>query len=223
MEAVVKLGGSLAETPDALKTLGVELRRLAKKHSFLVVPGGGRFADAVREYDKRLSLEPAGSHWLAILAMDLYGQLLTRVIPESRACTSLDEAEHFSRKGQVTILLPSILMSENDPFEPSWDVTSDAIAACIATRLQAKKLVLITDVDGIFTQDPKLQPNARLLRQVRAEELLLRPERTSVDRALPRVLLHSKLSCCVVNGRYPKRIGAVLSGQQVVCTRIVPT
>ena len=41
VEAVVKVGGSLAEDPASLRSLCKELERLARKHRILVVPGGG--------------------------------------------------------------------------------------------------------------------------------------------------------------------------------------
>jgi aspartokinase-like uncharacterized kinase len=53
MDATLKIGGSLAEEPDKLNVLCLELSELARKHSIAVVPGGGRFADVVRELDER--------------------------------------------------------------------------------------------------------------------------------------------------------------------------
>ena len=40
---------------------------------------------------------------------------------------------------------------------------SDTSAACLASRLQAKKLEIWTDVPGIFTADPRVVPHAHLL------------------------------------------------------------
>jgi aspartokinase-like uncharacterized kinase len=221
MDAVVKAGGSLAENPAALKALCAELPRIARRYSILVVPGGGRFADAVREYDAKFALPPAVSHRLAILAMDQYGLLLAQITPNSSTFSVLDEAQRFSETGKVPIFLPSSLMFEDDPFEPSWDVTSDSIAAYIAGKLRARKLVLVTDVDGVFTSDPKQHSDAELLDEVSVEELLNRAERTSVDTYLPSLLRKSRLDCYVVNGKHPERLSAVLSGQQTTCTRVV--
>ena len=58
-------------------------------------------------------------------------------------------------------------MLSEDPLENSWDVTSDSIAVYIADRLQVKVL-LVTDVDGVYTNDPKSNPEAKLIKKLSA-------------------------------------------------------
>jgi len=222
LEAVIKVGGSLLEAPQNLEALGLELSSLARKHRFVVVPGGGKFADAVREVDAQFHLPVAVSHRMAILAIDQYGLLLSKFIPSSVICDSLRAAGEVSRAGQVAILLPSKMLRKFDPFEPSWDVTSDSIAAYIACKLKADKVVFVTDVDGIFTADPKNHGNARLLSQVSVDTLLRFSERTSVDKFLPVFLSQHALNCYVANGRFPERLAAILSRQETMATRILP-
>jgi 5-(aminomethyl)-3-furanmethanol phosphate kinase len=221
LEAVIKVGGSLSETPQTLEALSSELSRLAKKHRFVVVPGGGKFADAVRDVDARSQLPAAVSHRMAILAMDQYGLLLSTLIPSSVSCDSVKAAREVTRAGRVEILLPSKMMHKSDPFEPSWDVTSDSIAAYIASKLKASVAIFVTDVDGIFTSDPKKHSNAKMLSQVSVEELMRFSGRTSVDKFLPEFLSQHTLNCYVVNGRFPERLAAILSGQETVATRIL--
>jgi aspartokinase-like uncharacterized kinase len=222
MEAVIKIGGSLSQTPDILRTLGVELGNIARKHQVVMVPGGGKFADVVRELDAKFKLPAIFSHRMAILAMDQNGLFLSQIIPEACICDSLEDAERLSKQCKVALFLPSRLLFENDPFPPSWDVTSDSIAAHIAIELKAAKAVFLTDVDGIFTQDPKQHPEAKLLSGVSADELLRRVGRTSVDRFLPELLMENKLDTYVVNGAFPQRINDILSGQSTICSHINP-
>jgi 5-(aminomethyl)-3-furanmethanol phosphate kinase len=221
MEAVVKVGGSLAENPDALKALGAELCRITRNHQITVVPGGGKFADVVRELDKRFGLSPVFSHRMAILAMDQFGLFLSQVIPEACLCDSIEEARLLVEQGKVALFMPSKLLFESDPFEPSWDVTSDSIATHIAAKLQTQKVIFVTDVDGVFDEDPKLLARAKLQKVVSADELLRRGGRTSVDKFLPNLLLETKLDAYVVNGAYPQRVSDILSGQQTICTHII--
>jgi aspartokinase-like uncharacterized kinase len=221
MEAVIKVGGSLAETPSALKTLGMELSLFAKTHSIVVVPGGGRFADVVRDMYSQFNLSNALSHRMAILAMDQFGLVLSYLIPDCCFCNSLESAKYFSKKGKVVVFLPSKLLFQKNPFQPSWTVTSDSIAAYIGNRLAASKTIFVTDVDGIFTENPKKYKNAALLGKVSICELLARGVRTSVDEFLPKFLAEFPLECWVVNGFYPERIQAILSGEETIGTRIV--
>ena len=45
------------------------------------MPGGGPFADAVREFDRAMGLSSDAAHWMAILAMDQYAHVLAERIP----------------------------------------------------------------------------------------------------------------------------------------------
>ncbi len=218
MDAVIKIGGSLAENPERLRALCRKLGELAKKYKIIVVPGGGRFADAVREYDQRFNLANGISHRMAILGMDQFGLLLSNITPNSRVFRQLENAKEISEAEIVPIFLPSHWMFKEDPLEISWDVTSDSIAASVAARVHAEKGVLVTDVDGVFTSDPKKDSDAKLIERLSAEKLLTLRQRTSVDRYLPKLLLKSQIDCYVVNGNYPDRVEAVLAGQQTTCT-----
>jgi aspartokinase-like uncharacterized kinase len=221
MDAVIKIGGSLAEDPEGLRALCNKLSELAKKYEIIVVPGGGKFADVVREFDRRYALSSDISHRMAILGMDQFGLSLSQIIPNSCAVYLLSDAKQLSEIKVVPIFLPSRLMFQEDPLEPSWDVTSDSIAAYIASRLNTDKVILATDVDGIFTKDPKKHSDAKLIKKVSAKKLLELAQRTSVDKFLPKLLLEANIDCYVVNGKYPERIAAILAGQHTTCTIVV--
>jgi len=218
VDAVIKVGGSLAEDPKKLRALCQKLGELSKKYAFIVVPGGGGFADAVRGVDKRFALSCNVSHRMAILAMDQFGLLLSDITPNSRVFHRLENVNKLAKAGFAPIFLPSRMLFQEDPLENSWDVTSDSIAAYVASRVQAEKLVLVTDVDGVFTGDPKKDSSAKLIERLSAEHLLELNRRTSVDRYLPKLLLDAKVDCYVVNGGFPERVAAVLAGLLTTCT-----
>jgi aspartokinase-like uncharacterized kinase len=222
MDAVIKIGGSLAENPKALRILCSRLSEYSQKYDLAIVPGGGKFADVVRDYEHDFALSPTKSHHMAILGMDQFALLLTDIMPRSRLIREFQNLKASSESGEARVLLPSALLFEENPLENSWDVTSDSIAAYFAGRLRADNLILITDVDGIFTMDPKLHSDAKLIHVISAEELLALNKRTSVDRYLPKLLLKCSFHCYVVNGKHPERIGSILSGQSATCTQIVP-
>ena len=219
MVTVLKVGGSLAEDPASLWRLCQKLSVLAKTHRILIVPGGGEFADTVRKLDKTYNLSNVVAHKMAILAMDQYGLFLSDIAPNSYVSYDLKEIIN-SASGMLPIFLPSKLMFCKDPLEHSWNVTSDTITAYIADTLHAKKLVLVTNVDGIFSQDPKQNVDATCIEILSVEELLGWNKRTSVDKTLPKMLLQTKLDCYIVNGRYPERIKLILQNKKTVCTHI---
>ncbi len=221
MDAVIKVGGSLASSPSILKAFCRSLGSIAEKHQAMVVPGGGEFADIVRDLDKRYFLNPITAHRMAILGMDQYGLLLGQLIPNSMIAQTITEVLNIVESSKLAVFLPSTLVLKSDSLEVSWDVTSDSIAAYIASRMCAKKLILVTDVDGIFTDDPKINPEAKLIREISTSDLLKQSKRTSVDKFLPRFLAQTNLDCFIINGAYPKRLEWVLGDKNVLSTRIL--
>src|SRR5262249_43818424 len=123
----------------------------------LVVPGGGPFADVVRDVDRRLHLPDDASHWMAVLAMDQYAHLIAArirrglVVAEARGIVAALEAR------RLPVLAPSRWLRETDPLPHNWDVTSDSIAAWVAEALAARRLVLIKPpgmkADGLRSAD----------------------------------------------------------------------
>lgn len=205
IDAAIKVGGSLS-VGGGLKGLMVTLGRLGRHFKLLIVPGGGVFADLVRDYHRRYPLKGTTAHKMAILAMDQYGYLLCDLSKGGRPAWSLQGVKEILRSGRLPILLPSRLLLRLDPLEHSWDVTSDAIAAYIAGLVQAKALILLKDVDGIFERDPRSDPQAALLPQVKRAEL---KQYRCVDRAFPRALGGVR-SCWIINGRCPERLEELL-------------
>jgi aspartokinase-like uncharacterized kinase len=217
---VVKVGGSLSLYPEKLKTLCLKISEISKEQKLIVVPGGGEFADVVRSLDKSFNLSCSTSHGMAILGMDQYGMLLSDLMPGSITTHKLEEIKYFFDLNKLPIFLPSNLLLREDPLENSWAVTSDSIAVYIAGRLQVNKVLLVTDVDGIYNRDPKTFSKDKLINNLSASELLAMNKRTSVDNALPKLLLKTPIDCFVVNGLFPERVKLVLAGQNSIYTLI---
>lgn len=140
---VIKIGGSLLRAPHQLDRVCAALARHSSRHPFVVVPGGGPLADAVRELDGRLGLSAAAAHWMAILAMDQFAHVLVDRIGGSRLVEDPGEISEGLSGGNVVVLAPSRWMRAADVLPHSWEVTSDSIAAFIAGALGAARLILI--------------------------------------------------------------------------------
>jgi aspartokinase-like uncharacterized kinase len=110
----------------------------------LVVPGGGPFADAVRQIDTEIGLSDDAAHWMAILALDQYAELLASRVARSRIVRDPGEVAPVLASGELPILAPSAWLRSADPpaLPHSWEVTSDSIAAWVAGELGASRLVL---------------------------------------------------------------------------------
>jgi 5-(aminomethyl)-3-furanmethanol phosphate kinase len=201
---VVKVGGGVGH--DALPALCETLGQLGERHPLLVVPGGAGFADTVRDADRRFGLPAETSHRMAILGMEQFGWLLSELIPG--AVRSADLAP-----GRTTVVLPAALGLD---LPASWDVTSDSIAAWVAERAGAGRLVLVKAVDGLYADWPaRGEPLARL---TVAELAALRPG--GIDAYLPRLLDHANFETWVVGGLHPERLVELLERGTTAGTRI---
>jgi hypothetical protein len=205
VELVCKAGGSLGRA-DVLRPLLKTLEAVCAEHRVVVVPGGGSFADLVRTEAAAFHLGETAAHWMAILAMDQYGYLLADLGQETRTVRTQAEIEEALRDGALPILLPSTLLLSTDPLPHSWDVTSDTIAAYVAVCLGADLLVLLKDVDGVLTADPRDHPGAVVIPRVSRTEL---PRYACVDPAFAREAGRLR-RCWILNGRYPERLVELL-------------
>ncbi len=144
---VVKVGGSLAEGDPVVGAACAALAAAGAAAGALVVPGGGPFADAVREADRVLGLSATATHRMAILAMDQYGLLLVDLVAAAGGLAAPvrapAEAAAALGRGALPVLLPSAWMEAADPLPHAWDVTSDSIAAWVAGAVGAPRLLLV--------------------------------------------------------------------------------
>ena len=145
-EFVLKVGGGLLATSGAFMRTVNAIARAARRHRILIVPGGGPFADQIREIDLQRPLPASEAHWRAILAMEQYGALLANHIPAARLVESPTQIARALAEGELPVLAPHQWLRGDDPLPHSWDVTGDSIAAWVAGELGVRHLVLIKPV-----------------------------------------------------------------------------
>lgn len=142
-DVVVKIGGGLLAHVADLDHVLAAVTMLARSRRVLIVPGGGPFADAVREVDRRVGIPAEAAHWMAILAMDQYAHLLASRLTRGVVVSSLADASDEADSGRLPVLAPSRWLAEADPLPHTWEVTSDSIAAWVAAEAEARDLVLV--------------------------------------------------------------------------------
>jgi aspartokinase-like uncharacterized kinase len=154
-KVILKLGGSLIEkSRDILRVLVDYARERDgdknRDFTLVLIPGGGPFAETVRNISATMSIPDETAHWMAVLAMHQHGLFLAACIGGGEAeiplVESVDENE-IDRAGPICILLPYKILKQDDCLPHTWDVTSDTIAAFVANRLGEKRFIKLTDVD----------------------------------------------------------------------------
>ena len=174
-----------------------------KDTSSVIILGGGEFANLIRKYDSEQHFSDEANHWTAIDCMDIMAKLVVDKVESTKLVYSIEEVNKISDDGFTPIFAVSEFLRKEDPFECSWDVTSDSIAAYIAHLLNAN-LLIVTDVNGIYTQEPK-EPGSTFISKIDATTLLTFQE-SSIDVMLPSLLLKFGTNCDVVNGKFPERV-----------------
>jgi 5-(aminomethyl)-3-furanmethanol phosphate kinase len=138
---VVKLGGSLLGSPELSQWLS-----LLAHHgggNIVIVPGGGIFADAVRESQKQSGCSDATAHRMAVMAMDQYGVLMAGLNPALVTAESELEIAERSWQHRAVVWLPSAMVNADEDIPKNWQVTSDSLAVWLAAKLNAEHLILI--------------------------------------------------------------------------------
>jgi len=197
IKQVVKIGGSLF--PD----YAIELAKQLNNTNSLIILGGGEFANLIRKYDSTQNFSSEVTHFTAIDCMDIIAKLVNDKVDSTKMAFSIDEINEISDDGFTPIFVVSDFLKKEDPFECSWDVTSDSIAAYVAHIFNAN-LFIVTNVNGIYTQEPK-EPGSTFISKIDATKLLTFQE-SSIDVMLPSLLLKFGTNCYVVNGKFPDRV-----------------
>jgi aspartokinase-like uncharacterized kinase len=149
--AVIKVGGSLFDWPELPSQLEAFVKVQFPRNGIarpILIAGGGRLADVVREFDRIHHLGNETAHHLALHAMELSARLLCAVVPGADLIDSLESVEGVFANFRLSVLAPlrticAIEKADDDPLPTSWAVTSDSIAARIAAHAKASRLILL--------------------------------------------------------------------------------
>ena len=198
---IAKMGGSVIQKWRELVDIFLEVNSTVHK-KILLIPGGGKIADLVR----KMQVDDENAHWMAIAAMEINGSYLASLGANSLKPESFDE---LKPKG-VDVLLPYTLLRKNDELPHSWDVTSDSIAIWVAGKLKAKKVMKITDVDGIFKDD-------KLVEEINVKDLNFE---SCMDAYSPYLIQQFNLDVFVCNGLYPERVKDYILRERALGTLI---
>ena len=141
---VVKLGGSLLRTPDLKGWLDAFAQFGDGK--VVIVPGGGVFADAVRDAQAKTGIDDATAHQMAVVAMDQYATLMTGLNEDLVMASSVLEIAELCLQNKAIVWKPSEMVLADKDLPMSWDLTSDSLAAWFADKLNAQHLLIVKSI-----------------------------------------------------------------------------
>jgi len=138
---VVKIGGSLSRDP----MLKEWLRQLADLGGgrVVIVPGGGGFADQVREHQAVWNFDDVAAHNMAVLAMAQHALLMRGVCRNLVVAATEGQIRRALHGGRAAVWAPFGMLQQEANVLTNWDVSSDSLAAWLANRLNAERLLLV--------------------------------------------------------------------------------
>jgi 5-(aminomethyl)-3-furanmethanol phosphate kinase len=139
---VVKLGGSLSQSDTLVNCLN-SVEQNYQGRAVVIVPGGGAFADQVRLAQHSWQFDDTTAHRMAILAMQQMALLIKGLKDDFSIARSVTDIRKQLHQQKIVIWSPDIVELDNAAIQASWDITSDSLAAWLATELSASELILV--------------------------------------------------------------------------------
>jgi len=197
---VQKFGGtSVADAPKIRRAAGRVIERIQQGHRVVVVASArGKqtdqlVADALelnpnpptREMDQLLSTGEQQTVSLFAMALDAVGQdaisftggqirMLTDGLHTRAQIKSIDAQRIHEQldTGKVVIVAGFQGIDENGNVTTLGRGGSDTSAVALAAALKAEQCEIFTDVDGIYTADPRLFKKAVMMKEISYDEML---------------------------------------------------
>lgn len=219
MRLVVRLGGSVVASPVNTELMGkyADLIKTVKAqgHGVAVVIGGGAMAREFIKIAKELGLDMQAQDEVAISVSRLYAQLFLKKLGDvafGKVAVTLDDAAQGLAEGKIVVM---------GGLKPG--ITTDAVAALVAERVNADLLVKGTDQEGVYDKDPRKHSDAVKLDTLSFDDLPRIFEGSThqagihqiIDPEAIKVLKRHHVKLVVVNGYKPENILAAVNGQKV--------
>ncbi|MCE4607129.1 MAG: UMP kinase [Desulfurococcales archaeon] len=218
MKIVVKISGKYFTPiePAYAEELAEVLREIrGRGNRIAVVVGGGKTA---RDYIKplrELGVNEGYLDLLGIRASRLNAYALALLLGEQaypEIPGSIEEFLEYWATGRIVVV---------GGFQPGQ--STNAVSALIAEAITADTLYNMTNVDGVYTDDPKRNPDAVKLDELTISELKKILERKSVnagtyelfDRLSLDIIERSKIMTVVLDGSKPRNLIKHLDGGKI--------
>jgi uridylate kinase len=221
---VVSVGGSLI-VPDGIDTAFLErlhssiLAHVKRGLSFYIVAGGGMTA---RSYQKaveevRGDLHAEDVDWLGIHSTRLNAHLL-RALFKEEAQERIVKNPTRGIRGNASVIIGA-----------GWrpGASTDYCAVLAAKQLGAKRLVNLSNIDYVYTNDPRHDPNATPIeRTTWAEFRKIIPDAwdpglsSPFDPVASKLAHELKMEVAIINGKKIEEFDKYISGQPFTGTVI---
>ena len=252
---LIKLGGSVITDKSQYRKFNKEqTERLCKEiaasgKGVMIVHGAGSFGHVIaKQYSLQLGLQdfrqvPAVAqvqHDVRELSLMVTEELMKVGIPAVSvppgSCFVMengrlvvgngDALKGLAHIGVMPVMFGDVVAERSQGFAIC---SGDQAMEVLARMFRPDKIIFVSDVDGIYTADPKKDPNAKLIKEVDGSALdRLDSELTVADvtggirgkiQEMVSMCADCK-ECILINGTVPGRLLDCLKGEEVICTKV---
>lgn len=226
---IISLGGSLI-VPDAIdwhflkKFKKIIVEQIEKGNKFVIVTGGGNTARRYQEAANNVAqLKNDDQDWLGIHATRLNAHLIKTIFREyahprinKNPCTKEDLCQHFTH-GEGLMVAAG--------WRPGW--STDYVAAILAERLEAKKILNLSNIEYVYDKDPRQYPDAKKIKEISWKKFkkLVGDKwdpglNTPFDPIASKHAQERKMEVFIMDGRNLDNLSSFFSGESFVGTKI---
>lgn len=217
-KVVISIGGSILVPDDEdtkyIEDLAAMLKELAAKYKLYVVVGGGRIARYYIKIGRVLKADESYLDDMGIEVTRLNARLLIAALGDKAyhiPAKNFDEALNASKSHDI------VVMGGTHPGH-----TTDAVSVMLGERVRADRLINATSVDGVYTADPKKDPDAKKIDKLTFKELLdivMKVEggagpNVVFDHLGTQILARAKIPTCIVHGRDLEALRNAVEGKE---------
>ena len=204
IDYVIKFGGSLLEEKDIISELLNNVSKARKKgFRIVIIPGGGPTDNTIERLDSWATFHKSTHHFACALAQDQTGSMLADIGYDFgfRSCDNLEDMMTILNENNIPIILPSKIIFTINPFERTWDITSDSMSAWFSWLLNCKKVIILTNVNGVYSPG-NIGNLEHFISEIKSIELSALGH-TSVDQCFGEFISVHKMEAWIINGLNP--------------------
>jgi len=219
LKIVMKIGGFAFPLKPDIETVSSYAKMLMRlkdaSHRLVIVAGGGGTSRAYIDAARALGESEAVCDVIGITASRLNARLLIAKLGEysyPEPPTSIEDVRKAFEKGKIVVM---------GGLQPGQ--STNAVAAAAAEAVKADLFINATNVDGIYTADPKKDPKAKKLDKIKADYLLrmmLAGELSAgsyelFDAVAVKIVKRSKIPTWIIDGRNVENIEKLIKGEKL--------
>jgi uridylate kinase len=212
-------GGEVGVNPDVVSSIAKEIAEGAKKAEVAIVVGGGNFFRGA-ELSNR-GMDRARADYMGMLGTVMNALALQDFLEQAGVDTRVQSAISMAQVAEAYIPLRAIRHLEKQRvviFGAGAGMpyfSTDTVSAQRALEIKADEvLVAKNGVDGVYTDDPKQNPNAELIDSISYHDALVR-ELKVVDATAFSLCMDNHMPMRVFGMNTPGNITAAIAGEQI--------